>query len=81
MASVVVGDERALTHRAFVEGLDLASGGFDPAETERRWRACRSSTAVYEWTFDPAVLQRFDTERLDDASAVARAVGAEEEAK
>jgi 2-polyprenyl-6-methoxyphenol hydroxylase-like FAD-dependent oxidoreductase len=61
VAAVVMEEERVLTHREFVEGLDLAAGRFDPAEMQSRWQACQSSTAKYEWSFDPTVMQRFDT--------------------
>ncbi len=61
VAAMVLEDKRALTHRAFIEGLDLATGDFDPAEMRRRWQACSASTELWEWSFDPRILERFET--------------------
>ena len=58
---MVLGDKRALTHRAFVEGLDIAGSEFDPAEIRDRWQACRASTEPWQWSFDARVLERFET--------------------
>jgi 2-polyprenyl-6-methoxyphenol hydroxylase-like FAD-dependent oxidoreductase len=78
VAAVVVGDKRALTNRAFVEGLDLAAGDFEPAAMRSRWQSCRESTESWRWSFDPHVLRRFET---PPAEGVAAAVGSPTERK
>ncbi len=73
VAAMVLEDKRALTNRPFVAGLELAAGDFDPAETRRRWRECRGSAEVWEWSFDPRVLERFETPPAAAAAAAAPA--------
>ena len=41
VAATVVGDERVLTDRAFIEGIDPRSFRFDPDEMARRWAGGR----------------------------------------
>jgi hypothetical protein len=55
----VLGDERALSNRAFVESIDLHRLSFDPAEMSARWAECEGSGELYQWSFDPSVLRRF----------------------
>jgi flavin-dependent dehydrogenase len=68
-AAMVLGDKRAFTNREFVEGLDLAGGELDPAAIRRRWRECQGSSATWEWSFDPLVLERFETPPVEAAAA------------
>lgn len=67
VASVVVGDERALTSRRFVEGIDLHDLRFDPEEMRERYAVVAKSPERYEWTFDPFVLNKFRTPALAPA--------------
>jgi 2-polyprenyl-6-methoxyphenol hydroxylase-like FAD-dependent oxidoreductase len=61
LSSVVLSDERALTNREFVEGIDLHHYRFDPDEIRGRYARCADSTQLYEWSFDPYALVRFMT--------------------
>jgi len=67
VASVVLGDPRVLTHRGFVEGIDLDELRFDPGAMAERWRVfqdgCRDDEESYEWSFDPSFLEVFDAGR------------------
>ena len=80
VASVVLDEPRALTSRGFVEGLDVTDLRFDPDDMRRRWQACRDDEELYEWPFDPMVMDRFRTPPADAAApeeeAEARLVGA-----
>jgi flavin-dependent dehydrogenase len=58
VAAAVVGDERLLTDRAFVEGIDPAALDFDAAAIERRWAEVGGTAGAWEWSFDPLVLRR-----------------------
>jgi len=61
-ASRVLGDDRALTHRAFVESLDLSGTRFDPDAFRNRWAKVSKVSrqkASYEWPFDSSVLNPF----------------------
>ncbi|OFW44165.1 MAG: hypothetical protein A3J28_02640 [Acidobacteria bacterium RIFCSPLOWO2_12_FULL_60_22] len=60
-ASRVLNDESVLTHRAFVEGLDLNKTRFDPDAFRARWSrvAKQKQMERYEWPFDPHVLSPF----------------------
>lgn len=71
VASQVVGDKRALTHGDFVAGLELAGGEFDPDAIRRRWHACREPGERWEWSFDPQVLEKFETSIREAATAAA----------
>jgi hypothetical protein len=33
---------------------------FDPSEIRARYAACKSSSEIYNWSFDPDVLRRFE---------------------
>jgi len=59
VASVVVGDERVLWSRAFVEGIELRGHGWSLDELRRRWREVEDSPERWEWSFDPLVMRRF----------------------
>jgi hypothetical protein len=50
-----------LTNRAFVEGIDLESLRFDPAQMRERYAACAGDERLYEWSLDPLALRRFET--------------------
>ena len=58
-ASRVLGEERVLTHRAFVEGLDLTRTCFDPDAFRARWNRVARQKGRYPWPFDPGVLNPF----------------------
>jgi len=59
ISAAVLGDECALINHSFVAGLDLNRLRFDPAEIRARYAASRSSSEIYNWSFDPGVLGRF----------------------
>jgi 2-polyprenyl-6-methoxyphenol hydroxylase-like FAD-dependent oxidoreductase len=61
---VVLADERVLTNRAFIEGINLEDFHFDPEEMRAAYERYAEAAATYEWSFDPFVLRRFRTERL-----------------
>jgi len=60
ISASVVGDERALTNRTFVEGIELDRFTFDPEQICERYAACEGDGELYEWSFDPRSLQRFN---------------------
>jgi hypothetical protein len=54
VAAEVLRDERVLTDRAFVEGIDIDTLAFDPDAIGRRWAEVGGRLAgKYPWTFDP----------------------------
>ncbi|MFN2597618.1 MAG: FAD-dependent oxidoreductase [Pyrinomonadaceae bacterium] len=57
--SVVCGDERAVTNRPLVEGIDLYSFRFDVEEVRERYARHARAEERFEWTFDPSVLDPF----------------------
>jgi len=59
VTSVVLGDERILTSEAFVESIHLEDLRFDPDAMQEKWKECADSRALYEWSFDPFVLNEF----------------------
>jgi len=61
ISSVVMEDEGVLTHRAFIESIDLHHLQFDPAEMRDRYAKCADSVEAYEWSLDPFVMARFRT--------------------
>ena len=63
VVSEVLGDRRILTHRAFVEGIDLRNLEFDVEAMDARWRDVQASEELFDWTFDPRLLERFRTPR------------------
>jgi hypothetical protein len=67
VSASVLGDDRALINRPFVEGFDLTRLRFDPAEMRERYAACEGSAETYTWSFDPRVLRRFVEEPSVDA--------------
>ncbi|MEK6279427.1 MAG: hypothetical protein AABN95_03660 [Acidobacteriota bacterium] len=73
ISASVLGENRALVNRPFVEGIDLNRLRFDPAELRDRYAACEDSSETYEWSFDPCVLRGF----VDEASPVEDEVEAE----
>src|SRR5215468_8866947 len=62
VSSVVLADERVLTNRAFVEGIDLSNLRFDPGAMYDRYVQCTGVTEPYAWSFDPFVLRHLQTE-------------------
>lgn len=73
ISASVLGDERALINRPFVEGIDLKRLRFDPAEIRERYATCEDSAETYAWSFDPSVLRRF----VDEAQPLEVEVEAE----
>lgn len=67
VSASVLEDGRALTNRAFVEGIDPTRFRFDPAGMRERLAACEDPAEQYEWSFDPTVLTRFSTARAEEA--------------
>jgi flavin-dependent dehydrogenase len=65
ICSVVVTDERLLVNRAFVEKIDLRDLRFDPDEIRAWYATSVDSPDVYEWSFDPSVLDKFRTEPVE----------------
>jgi len=61
VSASVLGDERALTNRTFVERIDLERLRFDPDEMRARYAVCEGDQGLYEWSFDPFALRRFNT--------------------
>lgn len=59
VAAVVLDEERVLTHRGFVEGIDLENLAFDPEAMARRYADCRDTAELYDWAFDPGGMDRF----------------------
>ena len=80
VASVVLDDRRVLTHRRFVEGLDVRNLKFDPEEMRRRWQACadKEQDGTYPWSFDPFVMDRFRTPRRSGSRPEGEPVAFEE---
>jgi flavin-dependent dehydrogenase len=70
--SVVLSDERVLTNRSFIESIDLQNFRFDPEEMHDRYAPYADSAELYEWPFDPCVLDPFRTE---SCAALAESVG------
>jgi flavin-dependent dehydrogenase len=62
VSSVVLADERVLTNRAFVEGIDLQNLRFDPGAMYDRYTPCAAVPEPYAWSFDPFVLGHLQTE-------------------
>ena len=62
VSSVVLADERVLTNRAFVEGIDLQNLRFNPGAIYDRYVQCAGVTEPYAWSFDPFVLGHLQTE-------------------
>jgi 2-polyprenyl-6-methoxyphenol hydroxylase-like FAD-dependent oxidoreductase len=62
VSSVVLADERVLTKRAFIEGIDLQNLRFDPGAIYDRYIQCAGVTEPYAWSFDPFVLGHLQTE-------------------
>jgi 2-polyprenyl-6-methoxyphenol hydroxylase-like FAD-dependent oxidoreductase len=74
--SVVLSDERVLTNRAFIENIDLQHFGFDPDEMHHHYAPYADSVDLYDWPFDPFVLDQFRTEPCAAlAESVAASVG------
>ena len=61
ISSVVVSDERVLTNRDYIEGIDLQHLRFDPEELVDGYERCDDSAAPYQWSFDPFVMEQFRT--------------------
>ena len=75
VSSVVLADERVLTNRAFVEGIDLQNFCFDPGEMYDRYVQCAGVTEPYAWSFDPFVLGHLQTELQTVPAASVAAAG------
>jgi 2-polyprenyl-6-methoxyphenol hydroxylase-like FAD-dependent oxidoreductase len=62
VSAVVLADERVLTNRAFIEGIDVQHLRFDPAEISAQYAQCAALPAPYTWSFDPWVLSHLQPE-------------------
>jgi flavin-dependent dehydrogenase len=74
-ASRALGDESVLTHRSFVESLDLTRTQFDPEAFRALWASVSQQKARYEWPFDSSVLDPFRTGPLKPMRKSAAATG------
>lgn len=68
ISASVLEDERALVNRSFIEGFDLNRLNFDPVDIRNRYASCKSSSEVYDWSFDPGVLRRFVEEEWSNTT-------------
>jgi hypothetical protein len=59
VTSVVVGDERVLENKRFVEGIELCAEGWSLDELRQRWQEASSTDERWTWSFDPQVMRRF----------------------
>ena len=74
LAAVVAGEPALVRRRAFVEGIDLRVVTFDPdAFAALAARARAAGDELYEWTFDPGVMDRYRTEPAVPAKAASGA--------
>lgn len=71
ISAATLGDERALTNRAFIESIDLDCVRFNPAEMRERYAGCSAKTELYEWSFDPCVLRQFALESVERIAVAA----------
>ena len=62
ISSVVLSDKRIFTNRSFIESIHFSELRFDPVEMHNRYAECADSPELYEWTFDPFVLDQFRME-------------------
>jgi flavin-dependent dehydrogenase len=69
VSASVLGDERVLVNRSFVDGIDLNRLRFDPVEMRDRYALYKGSAEMYAWSFDPKVLQCFVEEECAEAIA------------
>ena len=56
----MLGEERVLTSRSFVAGLDIYDLKFDPEAMAERWESCKEDSELQQWSIDPAVMERFE---------------------
>jgi 2-polyprenyl-6-methoxyphenol hydroxylase-like FAD-dependent oxidoreductase len=72
VASRVLGEPAALTHKAFVEGFDPAELHFDEAAFRHRWEGCRGEGGeAIEWPFCIHALDAFPFPKAPEAEAMA----------
>jgi flavin-dependent dehydrogenase len=69
--SVVLSDEGVLTNQRFIESIDLQHFHFDPDEMHDHYAPYAALGDLYEWPFDPFVLDQF---RTDSCAALAEGV-------
>src|SRR5882672_621273 len=67
--SVVLKDQRVLTNGAFVQSLKLEDFHFDAHEMRVAYERYAAEAELYEWSFDPYVLERFHTEQPTSSSS------------
>lgn len=72
VSASVLGDESLLTNRAFVESINLSSVSFDLEILRDRAEACAAENELYEWTFNPLVLDCFKSARRESRSSKIR---------
>lgn len=70
VVAVMIDDERVMTNRRFLEEIDLRAVPYDLDALCRQYQEIAGTDASWEWSFDPAVLQRFRTESRAEAEAV-----------
>ncbi|MGE0454529.1 MAG: NAD(P)/FAD-dependent oxidoreductase [Vicinamibacteria bacterium] len=75
VTSVVVGDERVIENKRFVEGIDLRAERLTLDDLRRRWQEAASSDETWQWSFDSTLMRRF---RVGSGSAPALAAQASE---
>jgi flavin-dependent dehydrogenase len=75
VSAAVLGEERALINRAFVQSIDLEHLRFGPAEMRARYAQCAARNELYEWSFDATVLRPFVATRTEHVAMAARQGG------
>lgn len=67
--SVVVGDQRVLTNHAFITSVKLEDVRFNADEMRATYERYAAEPELYEWSFDPYVLERFHAGQLASSSS------------
>lgn len=78
VTSVVVGDERVLENKRFVESIDLKTDSWPLETLKARWQECAASGERWQWSFDPYVMRRFRSAEGGMTPPMAIALGARE---
>jgi flavin-dependent dehydrogenase len=68
VCSVILSDEQVLINLGFVESINPYDVSFDVDKVRARYAEFADSREVYQWSFDPFVLQRFRTEGREAAA-------------
>jgi hypothetical protein len=64
---VVLGDPDAVVNRSFVESIDLNGARFDPSAMAAHYSAHADCAELYNWPWDPCVMNRFHPENVTDS--------------